>query len=379
MKFCFITESWPSSNEAHISGSAVQIYYIAQTLSRRGHNILVILTSGKTPPIKPHLPIKFLQGNKNKRLLERLNGKKNRKMIRNAGEFKPDYVYQRGKLPETVIAHKIAQQSGARFIWASNSDKSGERWKYVRSQWNKKSLRRLLSLFEAFFADIHIQSAMKNTDLVLAQTIHQQKELLKNYGIAAVCFHSGHPIPAISIKKTNKIPVVLWVANLTPIKRPLLFARLAEESVHMRAKFVMVGHARETVISAKIKDYAERLPNFEYLGGASLQDVNRIMQKADIFTLSSTHEGIANTFIQACINALPTISLGHEPEEWISKNRLGAIAPDYTRWKITVHQFINDQKRRQNAGQRAYDFALENFDIEKLVDRFLQLNLLSHK
>jgi glycosyltransferase involved in cell wall biosynthesis len=379
MKFCFITESWPGSNEAHISGSAVQIYYIAQTLSRRGHNILVILTTGKTPPTKPDLPIKFLRGNKHKRLLERLNGKKNRKMIRNASEFKPDYVYQRGKLPETVIAHKIAKQSGARFIWASNSDKSGERWKYVRSQWSKKSLKRFLTLFEAFCTDVHIQSAMKNADLVLAQTVHQQKELLNNYGIQAIRFQSGHPIPSIRIKKTNKIPVVLWVANLTPIKRPLLFARLAEESVHLRAKFVMVGHARETGISAKIKDYAEKLPNFEYLGGASLQDINRIMQKADIFTLSSTHEGIANTFIQACINALPTISLGHEPEDWISKYQLGAIVSDYNEWKITMHQFIIDKKSRQNAGQKAYDFALQNFDIEKLVDRFLEMILISYK
>jgi glycosyltransferase involved in cell wall biosynthesis len=379
MKFCFITESWPGSRETHISGSAVQIYYIAQSLSRRGHTILVILTTGTPPPTKPDSPIKFFQGNKHKRLLTRLNEKNNQKMIQAAREFKPDFIYQRGKLPETVIAYKIAEQSRARFIWASNSDKSGERWKYIRSQWNKKSLKRFFSLFEAFCADVHIQSAMKNADLVLAQTAHQQTELLNNYGIQAICFQSGHPIPAGKIKKTNKIPVVLWLANLTPIKRPLLFARLAEESVHLKAKFIMVGHTRETGIRTKIENYAEKLPNFEYLGGASLEQVNKIMQKADIFTLSSTHEGIANTFIQACINALPTISLGHEPEDWISKHQLGAVASDYNDWKTTIHQFIKKKQRRQKAGERAYTFAVKNFDIEKLIDRFLKLILPSQK
>ncbi len=131
MKFCFITESWPDPNEQHICGSAVQVFYLAQRLKQRGHAIMVILTAGKLPPHKAYSPIEFVRATKQKRLSGRFNSKKN-KIIKTTCDFGPDFVYQRGKLPETVLAQKIAKQSGARFVWASNSDKSGERWKYSR-------------------------------------------------------------------------------------------------------------------------------------------------------------------------------------------------------------------------------------------------------
>ncbi len=232
---------------------------------------------------------------------------------------------------------------------------------------------RLLGLVETLYADIRIQSAIKNANLVLAQTTHQQKQLLKHYGIRATRFGSGHPIPPQTAKKANQIPVVLWVANLTPIKRPLLFAKLAQQSTHLPAKFVMVGYPREKTLSVQIRHYNRTLPNFEYLGGTSLDKINNIMHKADIFTMSSTHEGLANTFIQACINALPTISLGHEPEDWISKHNLGRVAFNFEEWKEAVHQFVLDKQQRHKAGQRAYDFAVRHFDINVLVDQLVQL------
>ncbi|MBD3384429.1 glycosyltransferase [candidate division KSB1 bacterium] len=373
MKFCFITESWPDPNEQHICGSAVQVFYLAQRLKQRGHAIMVIVTAGKLPPQEACSPIEFIRATKHKHLSGRFNSKKNFKVIKAACDFKPDYVYQRGKLPETVIAQKIARQSKARFIWASNSDKSGERWKYSRCQLHKKSFKHFLGLVETLWADIRIQSAIKNAGLVLAQTTHQQKQLLKNYGIHAILFGSGHPIPSYAATKANQIPVVLWVANLTPIKRPLLFTKLAQQSTHLRAKFVMVGYPRENNLSDQIRQYDQKVANFEYLGGLSLDKINTLMNKADIFTMSSTHEGLANTFIQACLNALPTISLGHEPEKWISRQGLGVVALDFEEWKEAVHQFINDKDRRYKAGQNAYDFAVRHFDINTLADQLVQL------
>jgi glycosyltransferase involved in cell wall biosynthesis len=331
------------------------------------------------PPQNDHLSIRFLQLNKTKQLLNKFDTRKNQQIIDLVCEFNPDVIYQRGKTPETVIAKKIADKTRAHFIWASNSDKSGDRWKYSQARLGKKQFRLLPGLMVTFYSDIRIQHAIKKADLVLAQTRHQKNQLYTNYGINSILFRSGHPVPVFPEKKANAIPTVLWVANLTPIKRPLLFAKLAEQSMHLPAKFIMIGHPREPDLVKKIQEYSAVLPNFYYLGGATLRSINKIMKKVDIFTLSSSHEGIANTFIQACIHGLPTISLGHEPENWISQHKLGAVAADFNEWKCCIHHFIKNKNLRLNAGKRAYDFANRHLNMDLLVDKLLELTAVFKK
>ncbi len=329
---------------------------------------MVLTTAQK---FDPHSHIRFITLPPAKRLSCRLLRAENNKVVTKISDFDPQVVYQRGKSPETKLALNIANQTGAKFIWVSNSDQSGERFKYLnhtldKRGWQPKSLPAIL---ESWTTDKVIESTLSKADLILAQTTWQQKRLWQNFKCSSILFHSGHPVP-LPIAKKNSRPRIVWLANLTPVKRPQLFLRLVKECPE-NIDFVMAGHASNPEIIDEIATLEKDRDNFNYLGGISLPQSNELMASSDIFCLSSKYEGIANTFIQACLHGLPTTSLGHQPEDWITRYRLGSVAKNFKEWKNSILNYAHDQQGRQQAGERAYRFAQKTFDIEKVADRLV--------
>lgn len=369
MRFCFITETWPDDNESHICGSGVQIYYLAKTLARKGHQVTVVLTAARKLEQNSH--IHFFALPPAKRLSSRLLRAEKKKIVAKISECDPEVIYTRGKLPETKLALNVANLTGAKFVWASNSDQSGERFKYLNHTLDKKGwrLKSIPSILESWYIDKTIEATLSKADLVLAQTTWQQKRLYQNFQCSSVLFHSGHPVP-LPIQKANSKPRIVWLANLTPVKRPHLFLRLVKECPR-DIDFVMAGHAHNPKIINEIDTLKKERDNFSYLGGVSLRHSNELMASSDIFCLSSEYEGIANTFIQACLHGLPTLSLGHQPEDWITRYRLGSVTDNFKEWKNSILDYAYDKRRRHDAGKRAYRFAQNTFDIEKIADRLL--------
>ncbi len=332
---------------------------------------MVVLTAARE--FNRNSLIRFLTVPPAKRLSSRLLRASNKKIIAKISDFEPQVVYQRGKLPETRLALNIASQTGAKFVWASNSDQSGERFKYLYHTIAKKrgQLTSIPTILESWYSDKIIETTLSKADLILAQTTLQQKRLWQNFKCRSVLFHSGHPVPR-QIQKNNPKPRIVWLANLTPVKRPQLFLRLVKECPG-NVDFVMAGHAHNREIISEIETLEKTRKNFSYLGGISLQQTNELLASSDLFCLSSEYEGIANTFIQACLHGLPTISLGHQPEDWITRYQLGAVAESFEEWKHSIINYAHDKIRRHKAGNRAYHFAQQTFDIEKISARLVAM------
>jgi glycosyltransferase involved in cell wall biosynthesis len=294
-------------------------------------------------------------------------------LIRSVSRFQPDIIYQRGKLSDSVLARRICHKLDIPFIWASNSDKSGDRLKYFQSRWQKPQRWKGAPLVyaEALFVDLCIEHAIRSADLVLAQTRIQQEKLSKHFSIKAHLLRSGHPIPDYTARQSERCRV-LWLANLTTIKRPLLFVRLAKACRDLDADFILAGYPADKKLTEQVRKKTHTLDNLSYTGALSLEQTDELMKTCDLFVLTSTHEGIANTFIQACKHALPTISLGHQPDHVIESCHLGAVAQTVDQWIDLVRTWICKPKRRARAGYHAYQFANRNYNIQSISDELIR-------
>ncbi len=373
-RFAFLSQVWPDDEKISISGSSVQVYYISKELAKRGYPVLVLLSA--------HPYYHFNNGNLavesigiKKGLRYQINPFWLRKVNKLLKSFEPDIIYQRGKLPETIAAAKYVQKSNAKFIWLSNSDKSPEHWKFVRKRWSKRKLYKyslLPRLLEAFCSDILIEKSIKRANIVIAQTAFQKKQLKEKFYLDSHILGSGHPIPQY-IQKKYSIPKILWLANLTPVKQPQIFAHLVKNLRNLNAEFIMAGDAPDKNILSKIMQICEGVYNFKYLGRVELKDSDELYKNAAVFVSTSIYEGLPNTFIQSFLHSTPVISLHNDPDQIIKENNLGAVASSFEQLEELVKIWIQNKELREKAGKNAYEYAKNNCDIKKTTDSLISL------
>lgn len=373
LRFAFLSQAWPEDEKATISGSSVQVYYVAKELAQRGFPVLVILSfHPEFRDIKEGClsVVSIFQGTALRHNLSRSWQQKAKRLLE---EFKPDIVYQRGKLPESVTAAS-ARKNGALFLWLSNSDNSGGRWKFTEKRWAKRRqvMNLLPKLAEAAYADIVIERSIRKADIVIAQTEVQRQSLKLSFDLQATVLGSGHPILSSNGTLTANRKV-LWLANLTPMKQPLLFTGLAGALRDENAEFVMAGKAPDPNILKDINRLSQQTPGFKYVGGVGLKSGDELFRQAALFVSTSVYEGIPNTFIQACKHGTPIISLNNDPDGIIQKEGIGEVVHSFDDLVAAVRRWLHDDKKRMAAGKRAYEFALREFDIRRIVDQLLEI------
>ncbi|MEN3027579.1 MAG: glycosyltransferase family 4 protein [Chlorobiota bacterium] len=379
MRWAFLSQVWPEEQDTIVSGSSVQVYYIARELARRGESVLVLLSGHRQQweRYEGTLHVMSLPA-----VSKGLRGWLHPSWVRRAEgilkEFGPDVVYQRGKLPETILAARYARRYSTLFVWCSNADNSALRWKFVRKrlQYRRRPLWLLPArIAEAAVADYMIERSLRSAGLVIAQTHYQQQTLALALGREPAVIGSGHPLPPPPSRDAETVPTVLWLANLTPTKQPLSFVRLAQRLQHTPARFVMAGAAPNPQLLADVCREAEGLHNFAYIGAVPFAATYQIFARSHLFVLTSLFEGLPNTLIQACLHGVPTISLRNDPDGLIETYGIGEVALDENSLAQAVERWIEDSEQRRVAGERAYALAQARFDIRVVVDELLALVL----
>ena len=169
-----------------------------------------------------------------------------------------------------------------------------------------------------------------------------------------------------------KRPYVLWVANLKFHKNPEKFVELAEHFEESGVDFLMVGKIQDNRYA--YLQSSENLPrNLYYLGPKSLEEVNGMLKSSLFLVHTCDPEGFGNNFIQAWLQAKPTISLYFDPESIIYNNRLGFVSGSLEQMAKDVKKLIKNEQLRIEIGQRAKNFAQQHFDPEpnvRKLDRF---------
>ena len=205
---------------------------------------------------------------------------------------------------------------------------------------------------------------IENADYIIAQTKFQERMLLANLKRQAVAvIHNFHPVPDMIEKPATPL-IVSWIANLKPLKQPQLFARLAEAFKHRTdVSFVMAGRADNSAESREAIEVLKRLPNGKYLGELQLDEVNTLLEQSHVLINTSEYEGFPNTFVQAWLRGVPTLSINVDPDNLMRTHSIGRMSGRLEKLIDDLQEFTMNNELRISSGNRAREFSSQNFSL----------------
>ena len=278
---------------------------------------------------------------------------------------KPDLIYQRVAYSATGMAAKYCQKHDCQLIWhiANKPD--------VETRKLSISRRVLLDYFEKKYLEFGI----KNADCIVGQEDYHNQMLFRNFGRkCTVILNKFLPVERKQIVKT--LPTkVLWIANIKSLKQAELFIDLA---YHFRkddsVSFIMVGRPATGNYQAQLEKRMQGANNLEYKGELSIDKVNDLLRESHLFVNTSLYEGgPPTTFIQAWMRETPTVSLNVDPDDVIKKNKLGFHSGSFEQMVKDVGFLIENKKVRGEMGRNARKYALREYDIKKIVPKYVEL------
>jgi glycosyltransferase involved in cell wall biosynthesis len=259
----------------------------------------------------------------------------------------PGLIYQRVGCGYTGICAWYAHRHESRMIWhvAHDTDVMPESLDPGRNL-----LRRVLEKSS-------IEYGIRHADRIVVQTSDQAQLLESNYGRRADQVVPNFQGDASETIDKSGVLTVVWVANLKAWKQPEVFLRLAQSlrdlpTVH----FVMVGEAPADVRSAtwlrSLLAEIDGLPNLEFIGRRTLQEVNALLARAHVFVNTSVREGFPNTFIQSWLRETVVVSLRVNPDRVLDRERVGICAGNEMELQRVVRRMLLDPALREQYARR---------------------------
>jgi glycosyltransferase involved in cell wall biosynthesis len=266
----------------------------------------------------------------------------------------PDIVYFRVAGSRAAAAAWYALRRRKRFVYACASDR----------EFQSRKVSRLPPRDEFLF-----RMALRAADGVLVQNIRQQQLFKTNFDRDAVIAPNCYLEPQAGCCAPGGS--VLWVGVFKPVKRPDLFLELARQNPDRR--FVMVGGADnrndpDKIYYGRMRDMAVQLPNLRFVGHVPFSEVGRHFDEASLFVNTSDLEGFPNTFLQAWIRGLPTLSFVR-PE--VSAGETGTIAcRDVADMAARVAQLSADAVAWRQASDACRSHFHKNHSVEVVLRQY---------
>ena len=149
---------------------------------------------------------------------------------------------------------------------------------------------------------------LRMADAVIVQNVAQQTLLRQHFQRHGVLIQNGYEEPGARPGRPDG--PVLWAATVKPLKRPELFVDLARRLP--QRQFLMVGGPGATADGPatfeRIAQLARGLPNLRLTGHVPYAEVGQHFDGAALVLNTSDYEGLPNTFMQAWLRGIPTLS-----------------------------------------------------------------------
>jgi glycosyltransferase involved in cell wall biosynthesis len=355
LKICFLLGSYPKD---WVGGAEVQSFMIARELFRKGHQVyyLAVNTLFDKPFYEVDEGIEVYRVRKTRNVWRYY-----RKVLAIFWKIAPDLCYNRS-LSELPLAFILCRLTHTPLVYAIASDDNCLRKPFPYKIWRPRACRHQWNYWLS-------QALMKKADAVLSQSGYQSQLLDKNFETESRVVKKWMPVPdELELTERNGAPIVLWLANIKDVKRPELFVSLAAECSQLGAEFVMAGHLSDNVRFRDVFRRASTLPNFRYLGGVSLTEAEELMKKASLFVSTSAYEGFpSNTFIQAWLRRVPTVSLSVDPEGILNKENIGFCSGSFDRMVQDVKLLLGNEDLRRAMGAKAREYVLREHCNKRII------------
>jgi len=274
--------------------------------------------------------------------------------------FRPHVIYQRVGGAYTGICALYARRANIPMVW------------HIANEADCDKLPSLTSLFRRphFFVErLLMRFGGRNADRIVVQSETQARLLRKNLNRESTLIHNFHPLPRKS-EIADKKPIVLWVANLKPLKRPEAMLEIAgylEDAGEIR--FVMVGRPfLRSSLQLQFEESLSKHKNVEYIAGASQDEVNKLLQISSLLVNTSSREGFSNAFIQAWMRGVPVLTLGVNPDDLLDGGDLGRACASTKEIADQIRFLSNRGDRLAQMGKRCREFAIAKFSMKNADD-----------
>jgi glycosyltransferase involved in cell wall biosynthesis len=264
-----------------------------------------------------------------------------------------DVYYQRTTAMLTGVVAEFCRRHGKRSIYgaASNVDflPGRQRIRYLRD-------RRLY------------EHGLRRVDQVIVQNAEQQRNCRVHYGREAMVIPSCYELPAGAGRSGGD--AVLWVGNMSEIKRPELFLQIARRLPHRR--FIMVGGSGRNGAAARfesIRAAATQHPNLEFFGFLPLERVEPLFDRARVVLNTSIYEGMPNTFLQAWARGVPTLSFA-PIEARLAGDPVNRVATSVEDASAAIERLLDDGAHWQRASARCREYFDRTHATSPVLERF---------
>ena len=211
---------------------------------------------------------------------------------------------------------------------------------------------------------------LAHADLVLAQTVQQQRSLRANYGRDSRIAPSLIEPPGRCRSFGERDLEVLWVGNIRPVKRPDLLLEVARRLPSMR--FHMVGGAmagaEQLYESSRLE--AARLANVTFRGALPYQEVRALYERARILVGTSEVEGFPNAYLQAWAHGTPVVAF-LDPDGMLQRLGLGRAVRTVEEMCAALTELGGDEARWQEASGRARRYMELHWQEESVLAPYL--------
>lgn len=325
----------------NIGGSELQCNFIAEKLTELGHLVTYVVPDGKGPYYQDYTIISCIN-----------NGKKIAEAVISS---EPDIVYWRYNKIHFFEAVRQIKEKRIPVIFGTSSEGDVNPGFLKKDVGLKKKIKMIAKSYWNHRGFKYVDAVVVNNKAHLNILPVDYQEFIPN-GM----MDESTPF------EWNR-PYCAWVSSLKEIKRPEKVVDLARKLPEM--DIIMAGEIQEKKYDW-FRDNEQLPDNLFYVGIKTPEEINGMLKGAILHLHTCYPEGFPNVFIQAWMQGTPSVSLGFDPSNYLLDYKMGYSANDD--WKSflnAVKSFIKNNKKRDEYGSNARQFAKSTFIIEKNVNK----------
>ena len=205
----------------------------------------------------------------------------------------------------------------------------------------------------------------KLSDLIVAQTNKQAELMWNRFGRKCkAVVPNFHPVANETRSKSTEKISVSWIANFKKLKRPELFLDIAEHFLEdQRFQFYLIGQAEQSEWCDQVLSRAAKMQNVQYLGQLDIDQVNLHLANSQVLINTSEYEGLPNTFLQAWMRGVPTLTLNVDPDGVIEQMDLGLVNSDLSKLAAELRSYASSPEKLHRLGSNAIKFSEKTYSM----------------
>jgi glycosyltransferase involved in cell wall biosynthesis len=344
----------------HIGGAERQQVLIGKELAKRGYRVsFITLDHGQSDEmeIDGMRIIKAYDPNAGIRMLRFLHPRLT-SLWRAMNKADADIYYQRTSDSITGIVAAFCSRHRRKFVFAvaSNFDCVAG-FPYLPQK----------------HARVLYRYGLRRADLVIAQTVTQQKLLRENFGLDSTVIPNCAPDYGRCPSGTDTVASargrrLLWIGAFTPVKRLELLLDVAKRLHDVQFDVVGNGDIGSEYVKG-LQSRAQAMPNVHLHGVIPHVHVQQFYQQSAALLCTSRAEGFPNTFLEAWSCGLPVVST-FDPDNLITEKGLGKVGKDVPELAVGIRELLESPDKRRKASESARAYYLENHTVDKAMCGF---------